>query len=145
MWFTKRPTPTPAQQELDRLLDLLDSQARHIHRLETELARATNRPLPAPLRLPSRAPSPSLTTPGAPHKIRGAESVSVMDRTARQEEEHRQAVQTAFKLPAYMDHPSPIPEIQVPTGKNVGGGFSTPHNAPPPDKNPPPGSPSTGS
>lgn len=133
MWFTKRPTPL--RQDLDRLLDLVDSQARHIHRLETALARATNQPLPGPLRLPSRAPSPSSTSSNTPPgKIRGAEAVSTMDRAARQEEEHRTAVHTAFRLPAYMEAPTPIPEAQIPAGKSVGGGFS-PRSEPPPDRN----------
>lgn len=141
MWFMKRPTPTPSFQEteISRLLDLVDSQARHIHRLEVALAQATGQPRPGPLRQPSRPLSPP-----SPPKVRGAESVSTMGREARREEEARAAVQEAFKLPSYMEKPTPVPPEQIPEGKGVGGGFSRP-SEPSPDRSPQPESPSTAS
>lgn len=147
MWFTQKPTA--AQTELDRLYQLVDTQSRLIHQLETVLARLTSQPPPAPWHPHSRPPLP-LSTGTEPRKIRGAESVSIMDREARREEEQKGAVQEAFKLPAYMEKNTrealtAIPPEQVPPGHAIGGGFSPPQNAPPPDKSPTPGSPSTGS
>lgn len=142
MWFQK---PHPSEMELQRLLDLVDSQARHIHRLETALARATHTTPPEPFVPPSRSHSTSSTPsrPSTPPRRAplGAESVSIMTREVRQDQEHQQAVRTAFKLPRYME--APTVEGPIPDGKSVGGGFSTPPSESPPDKNPPSGSPST--
>lgn len=141
MWPKK--TPSNLELENQRLTQLVDTQARVIHTLETALARATNQPLPAPWRPLSRPLSPNSPSP----KIRGAESVSVMDREARREEDLKGAVQESFKLPAYMEkntREAVIPPEQIPSGKSVGGGFSSP-SAPPPDRSPTPEPPSTGS
>lgn len=142
MWFKKTPPPPPDHQ---LLWDLVESQARIIYQLETALARATNQPLPGPWHPPSRPPLLTSTPSNQTKKPLGAEAVSIMNREARMEAEAKAAVQTAFKPPAYLGNPSPIPPSQIPEGKRIGGGFSSPQSEPSPDRNPPPESPSTGS
>lgn len=125
MWTPFRKPEHTRIQELERTVE---DQQQLIHQLQTSLAQQLGQPLPAPLPLRSRPPSPRSVPPTS--RVRGAEDVSVLDRAQRRERDLKLEVE-AVPLPEYMRHPRQPNPSQVPEGKNVSGGFSSPSDLPP--------------
>lgn len=135
MWNPFTPKTDSYTQQLEMLVEQLRFT---IHQQQTLIAMLQGQPPPGPLPPLSRRPLPLMAP--QPHRVRGAEDVSVLDRAQRRERDLKAEV-AAVPLPEYMKNQRPPSPSQVPEGKNVGGGFSAP--SPEAPQNPLPGELST--
>lgn len=117
MWPLSRRTPTPSQSDRELAQRLLD-QAQLLNQMAARLLRLDSASTSSP---PSTASSSSTSRP----RVRGLESVSILDRETLYQQDQQRASQV---VPEYKVEPEPIDHSEGTRQSRggVSGGFAPP-------------------